>query len=245
MRPNGEIYADPAMIIAHTRSGGTFLATGLSNHPQIFCPRGEPLLRGMEWGEALGDVSDTEILDCITSAALYKIGMCKITYRQVTEKIVEYLRELGAPVLHLVRENYLRVAVSQIITGRVCSGGLDHKAHSFDVLDAPRVNIDPERVLQRCADMDQRVRGMRETLDGLRVLPLTYSQLVGGEGREAQEIKCGDGICDFLGVDRYPMPVQLRRVNRYSLGAMIENWGEVRRAVKKSQWAMFLDGEGS
>jgi len=70
----------PAALITHTRSGGSSLATCLSNHPDIFCPRGEPLLEGTEWREAFPDATSVDILECITRAHFYKVGLCKITY---------------------------------------------------------------------------------------------------------------------------------------------------------------------
>ena len=41
--------ARPAVVIASVRSGGTYLAHCLSNHPQVFCDRGESLHHDSLW----------------------------------------------------------------------------------------------------------------------------------------------------------------------------------------------------
>ena len=81
------MYSDAAVLIAHTRSGGCLLNHFLSSHPQLFWPRGEPLLPGAEWKRAFPHASDVEILSCIMRAAHYKVGGCKVTYEQMNPKI--------------------------------------------------------------------------------------------------------------------------------------------------------------
>jgi len=41
--------AKPFIILANVRTGGTFLAHCLSNHPEIHCDRGETIHHGSIW----------------------------------------------------------------------------------------------------------------------------------------------------------------------------------------------------
>jgi len=42
----------PFLILAHVRTGGTFCAHALSNHPQVYCDRGETLHHLSAWRKA-------------------------------------------------------------------------------------------------------------------------------------------------------------------------------------------------
>jgi len=247
MPPNGKIYSEAGAIITHTRSGGTFLANCLSNHPQIFCPRGEPLLRGMEWGTAFSEASAVQIIDCITSAAFYKVGMCKITYDQTSKQVFNYLSKRRAKVIHLARENLLRVAVSQAITGMVASGQLGHAAHSFESLDPPTIHMNPREVIGRCKFMWDRIRKMQNMLSAYKftVLYVSYADMVGGEGSEATAIATpiAESICDFLGVERRELYGCLKRVNKAPLSKLVENWDQVKAAVEGTVYKVYLEDE--
>ena len=57
--------ARPAVLIASVRSGGTFLAHCLSNHPQIFCDRGESLHYRSLWHTHL-TTNRAKLIYCLT-----------------------------------------------------------------------------------------------------------------------------------------------------------------------------------
>ena len=65
--------ANPAVIITLQRTGGSWLAGCLSNHPDIFCTRGEPLAKRSLWTRAAPD--DVARLDLILRQQYYKIAM--------------------------------------------------------------------------------------------------------------------------------------------------------------------------
>lgn len=240
-------YAHPALLVTHTRSGSTFLNYALSTHPRIFWARGEPLLQGMEWRTTFPCASDADILDCITRASFYKIGGCKVTYEQFGPAVMMWARRNpSVKILHLTRENLIRVAVSQIITGRVVAGKLDGTAHAFERPGVHKLAINPDDIVTRAAWQEEQIGKMRVILDwlGVHVLELTYNEIVGGVV-EASEINPGAAhkICEFLGVEDAPLRCDLRRVNYAPLSEIIDNWDEVKCAIGDTKYAKFLEGE--
>lgn len=241
-------YASPAALIAHTRSGGTFLATCLSNHPDVFCPRGEPLLEGMEWQKAFPGATAVGILKCITRAAFYKVGMCKITYEQAGGDVLRYLKEANARVVHLVRRNVVRTAVSQYITGAVVLGKLpNHIEHTDQPMRAVSITLQPVGFLARCRWLVEQQQQMASVLAGLGVpvLPVAYADMMGGEGGERQELPqwLSHYICEFLGVERRVLGAHLRRVNAHPLSVLVSNWDQVEESLRGTEFQWCLDEE--
>ena len=247
-------YASPAAIITHTRSGGTFLAACLSNHPDIFCPRGEPLLRGdapertAEWLRAFPSASAIDVLRCIGAASFYKVGMCKITYPQATEEVLAHLKEVGARIIHLTRKNVVRVAVSQYITGAVVTGALpDHTEHTGRPVDPVSIVLQPGGFIERCRWLVEQQQKMTAALAalGLPVLPLTYADMMDGEGHEGTELPqwLSHYICEFLGVERRILGSHLRRVNHYPPSTLVSNWSQLREQLELTEFQWCLDEE--
>ncbi len=240
-----QVYANPAILIAHTRSGGTFVNHCLSNHPQIYCPRGEPLLQGAEYYTAFPKAGKRQILHLVTRATHYRVGMCKVTYEQLDEVIWVYLKSRKAKVLHLVRENMPRVVVSQIITGMVASRTIEHEAHTFHALKPIKVSIPADLIIRRCNRQWADIKAMRHRLSksGLNVKHLLYRQLVGYEGQEANQIteSVAFSICDFLGVERRPLRTSLKKVNPWLMKDLLSNWSEVRKSLMNSPFKKYVD----
>lgn len=244
-----QVYARPALLITHTRSGGTMLNYGLSTHRRIFWTRGEPLLQQMEWGKAFPDATDLGILDCITRASFYTVAGCKITYEQMTPAIWDWVQRKrpNIKILHLVRENLIRVAISQMITGLAVSQQLKgHRAHSFDVLGAVRITVCPDTIIGRAVRQGRAIENVRKRIAQIdpQCLELTYKEITGGQ-IEADHIPAdvGSKICEFLGVRYETLSCDLRRVNRAPLSEIIENWPEFKRAVEATKFKHFLEEE--
>lgn len=239
--------AQPAIVIAHTRSGGCWLMHCLSSHPDISCPRGEPLLPASNYRRAFPKATDTDILTCVGNPEQYRIGIAKVTYNQLTPGIEKWIDDHKAPVIHLTRRNIVRVVVSQMITGMAVTNRVDHVAHSFKRPDPVCVHLSPNRVLHLCKRMVNRKVAMMKKLGKYQALHVDYAEMVGGEGNQAAEMDpvIGADICDHLGIQRKVMTAQLKRVNGYPLHRIIKNWAELQYAVKHSKFAWCLDDEGN
>jgi hypothetical protein len=71
----------PAVVLALPRSGTTFLCHALSNHPEIFCPRDEPIHpRGWSYRYFNSMLTAVDVLKFIHNQAFYSVNMCKVMY---------------------------------------------------------------------------------------------------------------------------------------------------------------------
>lgn len=234
------MYSRPAIILTAPRSGGTFLASCLSNHPDIFCARGEPLLDGMPWKASLPGATDTQILMCIISQFGYKTGMCKVTYDQLSPDVQHLTRVIRAKVVHLVRSNVIRCCLSQLMTGTSAT-----YAHGTGQMNSDAIAIDAVEFVKRCRQHVMWQSCMQDWIDrsGLESIVVTYDELVGGEGRNVDQMtgQASNMICGFLGVD-YPVVLRthLRKVNPVKMRSMVLNWEELRSALAKTEFSEMI-----
>jgi hypothetical protein len=236
----------PAIIAAGLRTGGTFLSHALSNHPQIFCDRGEPLHRHSPWCELR--VGHGHILRGLLTQEGYSASLCKLQYDQLYyEHVREVLLDMRARVIHLTRENKLRQAVSLMINNLARKGQVQHPQHSTEPVPLLRLSLDPDAVLDWCRDLEEQDRLAAKWLGdtGLPLLHVTYADLVGYEGREAREVppETARKLCKFLGVRPQRLAAELRRVNAYPLPLILGNWDRVRAVIEESEFEYCLGDE--
>jgi len=233
--------ARPAVIVASIRSGGTFLAHCLSNHPQIFCDRGESLHHTSLWHSHL-TTNRAKVLFCLTHMHGYQVSMVKLLYQQAfLVEVWDYIREL--PIIWLRRQNTIRQAVSVILNQMARAGKIEHPQHTFGRVESVCVNLRPERVLKSARGLLERDRKAKERFEGLNPLALTYEEIVGSGSTLADGV--ARRICEFLSVRSpdCPLSCDLTRINPRPLAEMIRNWDEVRAAIKASEFAACLGGE--
>lgn len=241
--------AAPAVIIAAIRSGGTFLAHCLSNHPQIFCARGEPLHHLSEWVRALRP-DRRKLLAALLNQTGYHVSMVKLTYPQAFHPdIWPWLEKRRPLVIWLRRENYIRQAVSVLVNRSARAGAINRAQHTFVQARPLRLELEPERILAKARELrvlDSQARGR---LSGIRhMLPVTYADVIGGEcAVEAEFLPMGTTvqICAFLDVRIEPLRCDLKKVNPYPLRELLSNWPIARSAIGRSEFGHCLDDEES
>lgn len=237
------IKARKFVILAEARSGGTFLATCLSNHPRVFCTRGEPLHHGSHWRAAAPD--EIERIKLITNQQHYDIAGCKLMRNHFERApILAWLRRVQPLVIYLRREYYVSQALS-IAANEVHRKNrkLGIPTHVYERWDPEAIEIDPARVLffltrllQNYGLIGDKSKSHWVLLRSgrFKVLNLTYEQITQG-GREVDGIT-GDlagMICDFLGVERRDLPGGgLRQVHHKPWDQYVSNWAEVWRAIE-------------
>jgi len=237
----------PAVILAHARSGSTFLAHCLDSHPDVFCLKTEPLHNAQPLRHRFPGASSEAILEALLFQPHYTAACAKIIYpHQTSDALLQTLRGWETRVILLTREDLLRTAVSWAFTSMRESGGLDRPVHSRSVEKPVRVRVDPWVVLGYAQLVRDATRFIVTALDWyhFQVLELSYEEVFGGEHGEIRELPTDVNrqICKFLGVDaRYRMRSQLRKINRYPLKEQIENWGEFSAALKNTFLAPYLE----
>ena len=223
----------PAVIIAGPRTGGTFLAHGLSNHPDVYCERQEVLHLGSSYRMIEAGLSSLDILKIVWGQSGYLVSACKLQYSQAGYGgIWEHILERGARIIHLCRRNKLRQAVSLIINQMARDGAIPfHPQHARETPSRIAVTIDARR-LQATAERlikDQTVWTSRLLESGLPVLRLSYRAVIGEGVISAKAVApaTAERICEFLGVVPHALPVNLKRINPWPLDKMIANWNDI------------------
>lgn len=236
----------PAVIVASWRCGGTFLSECLSNHPDIFCVRGEPMHRHNIWRQSMATPED--VLRCVFEQRHYQVTMCKLTYTQAFHAGVwPVLTRMRPRVIWLYRENVLRQAISLIKVKLHRKGRMATPVHSTEDCPLETLAVEPRVVVEHARSLAAANEDARQRLAGWELLELTYSQVVGGENGMAERLSPVQArrICKFLDVPYKPMAAGLRRVNPYPLSALLGNWPEVAAAVRETELARFLDEEAA
>jgi hypothetical protein len=237
----------PAVIIANVRSGGTFLSHYLSNHPDIFCDRGESLHHLSIWHTCL-TADRVKLLHCLTHQAGWRVSMCKLVYGQAFQpEVWAYLVRTQPHVIHLTRRNVIRQAVSALINRSVRSGqhAAIHPAHTVEDVPGIQIELTPDSILQLARGLVIQDQQAAKSLAGFpNVHPLDYASL-GGEGTTVARmpIATGRAICSFLGVPYHAMSCDLKRVNPQPLSEILVNWMDVLPAIQASEFAEFLKDE--
>ena len=228
--------ARPAVIVAAVRSGGTFLAHCLSNHPDIFCDRGESLHHTSLWHTHL-TADRGKLLYCLTHMQGYRVSMCKLTYQQAFAEW-DYIRRLRL-VIWLRREDTIRQAVSLILNDQARRGRIERPQHTFGRVEPVRVEVGAERLLCVARELMERDKQAKERLGKLYPLALTYEEVVGSASTLADG--ANRQICKFLGVRYVALGCDLTRINAQPLAGMITNWEAVRGAIEGSEFAHCLE----
>lgn len=239
--------ATGAVIVAAIRSGGTFLSHCLSNHPQVFCPRGEPLHHKSEWVQALKP-DRRALLAALLNQTGYTVSMVKLTYAQALhEHIWPWLDAQQPKVIWLRRGNTIRQAVSVLINRMARAGQLKRPQHTLKEMGPVRVTFEPDVILRWARRLKEDDRRVGKRLNRMRNLyTMSYADVVGGEHMSAEELPTWTRmkLAVFLGVaSDVPLGCDLKRVNPYPLREMLGNWKAVEKVVRASEFAACLEDE--
>lgn len=233
----------PAVIIAGPRTGGTFLAHGLSNHPDVYCERQEVMHIKSSYRTPVVTLSAEDILNVIWGQTGYLVAACKLQYAQAGYPGAwDLMLERGARIIHLRRKNRLRQAVSVLINRMVRDASLPmHPQHSRQSPKRIAVTLRAENLLATARKLIKQEEWWTERIGGadLPALNLTYAEIVGEGQISAVQIvpKTVRDICAFLEIMPKPMPVGLKRVNPWPLNEMIANWADIEGILNEPEFA--------
>jgi len=221
----------PAIIVADVRAGGHLLTCALSNHPQIFCVREEPLHRKSVWRLVPLKV----VLAVILQQRYYEVSMCKLTASHILrpaiwKQVVDYKPSLR--VLYLERENLMEQVASDVINNMHLEGHPTHTMHTMHTFEQPAlppVTLKPKDILASSKGILQRRVEVRRRLKSskLPVLYLTYEELTAGAEVSCLPKKVTDKICTFLEVDCSPLCTNMRKVHSKPYSEFVSNWDEI------------------
>lgn len=239
-----------AVILTTQRTGSTFLVECLASHPDIECASeiliGEPdaprpQYRGQfkqlaKVGRILasGAWRPARRMESFYEGGRARVRAFKVMYNQLAHPIaLGYLRDSrDIRVLHLSRENLLKVQVSRILMGKRA------RVQATSRVDAVRTRVDPQKAIAAMRAARERYRHFESVFRDHPRLALSYESLFDG-----QRLHAGTAgrICDFLGVAPHPMQSRLVKLNPEMLREMVTNYEELAAAVARTEFAELLE----
>lgn len=223
-----------ALLIAGNRVGGTFLNIALSNHPQIFCARGEPFHRQSPWRAAVPE--ETIRIKLLWGQLGYAVSMFKINEVYVRGNLRSAIeKNPDLRILSLDRENSLEQAVSTELNRMHRKGALkSHPTHSFSEVNPESVTLNVESIVKEYGRTIGAKNRVKQTLRGLKnpILYLTYEQITDGEEVSQIPEKVSWEICEFLGVEPVCLKSHLRKIHKHPYEEIVTNWHEILEAVR-------------
>ena len=238
----GIVDPQPAVIISQARSGSSFLTERLSNHPDIFCSRGEPMHTRSVWANFVS----VDLLRCLLHQQFYAVSMCELTRRQAFGAFWDYLTLIQPKAILLSRENVVRQVAEIMLAELNKRGKIQQPRHTMVSSPRVQVRLASDVLLKRARSYARATVVAHERCQVFsRLLEITYADIVGGERIDAGSIAqpTSGRICSFLGVPPLTMTGRSRAINPYSLREILLNWDEVQKAVAQSELAYCLEDE--
>lgn len=238
------------------RCGSTVVSSLLEQHPRIHWADElyEPIFgqwrmnnAGVETvGEMPADAID--ILRKSSRQALHRAyGFEMKPYhfrliRYAQEDFLRYLEDMGfTHYIILDRKNRLRKIISSIVAHQNSSyhhGKSKVRLKSVYVNpDKVDIDFDSKSLLDYLRDYDKQFSELELALQSKRLLKLTYEDDI----QENPEIAYSR-ICEFMGVERKHVSVNLSKTNPFPVRDMIENIGEVEQVLNDTAFEWMLNG---
>lgn len=236
------------VVVAGTRTGGTFLCACLDSHPPIACWRSEPLHPQSTWMSSFGQYDESvawKVAYILWERDGYQATGFKVTYEQykflTAYRATDELYTVKA--IHLMRSVVDSVLSREIAHRR--SSDPTYRHHTVGSVPLKPISLTPNDFAQACkVALDARTDMRRQLAHNFNgnVIELWCEYMIGDNGY-MQSAKA-DKVCGFLGVDKVPLYSPTRSVNnRYGRQALVHNWNAVSRTLKACKIPETIDEE--
>ena len=241
--------ASPFIILAHVRTGGTFCAHALSNHPQIFCDRGETFHHNSMWRKHV-DMKPGRLCHFLWNQTGYQASGFRLIYRQAFhERVWPVIKDYAPKIIHLQRHSLIRQALSNGYQQWVRAGkGEYFPVHSFQEAMPPKQTLPIKRALYHVCKIQKEHKIAKQRMmryKGL-VLDVWYEDMVDhtGGSASAMEGAVAREICEFLKVrNLLTLPVDLKRDFPVPTPEMFANWDEIEKMLRKEGFGQEVEQE--
>lgn len=245
------------IIIAHPRSGSTWLVDMLNSHPEIiscselffaYAVKDKPTWSGEKdillkqaylrkskgIFKRLRPFSCFRYLDYVYSYkdSVNAIGF-KLIYGQLlrSPETLVYLLNNKVHVVHLIRRNILDLILSWD------ASRLRKVMHSFDNVGQVQVDLNTSHLLDRLRWVDRKIRFAKKLFShsGLPYIEVEYEALL-------SKYSTFDDLLEFLGIEggKQKLETPLKKLSRGSHKEIIANFEEVRSVLKGTKYYDFL-----
>lgn len=136
-------------------------------------------------------------------------------------------------IIHLRRENLLRVHISRMIA-RKTRQWISRGEETID-LDTKKVNVDIDKFLADVNTTNTHIRETRATFRDHPIVEVSYEELVRERGKTLNR------ILTFLGVENVTLSSELKRQNQEKIEDLVLNYEEVRSRLAGTKYAFMLE----
>jgi hypothetical protein len=224
------------IIYGQGRSGSSVLLDLIGSHPDVYCESeifnekvAARLLRPWDYLQARAALSPKPAYGC-------KMKIYQMTDDQGIEDPRGFLQELhseGWKVVHLVREDLFRKALS-LVVAETRGQFLDRSSGGTGV---DSISIDPERLVEAMRERRSADIAEQAALEGIPCVKVTYEgDLL--EGTKHQEVS--DRVLKYLGLESAPVQTRYVKTSRGSIGKYVANYPEVCAHVRGTEFASYL-----
>jgi len=210
------------VIIARSRTGSNLLASLLNAHPDVT----------VHW-EVFQKVENTtckHIYDKMVqnSRGCMQMGFKLFYYHPIGSDDKSIWDMLGAnrkiKIIHLTRNNLLRVHISRLIAGRTN----EWLAESQSKLRSPgkAVHVDVTRMLSDFCQTRAHINDVQQRFRNHELFDVTYEELT------TRQQSVVDAVFNFLRVPALKVQSRLMRQNPEPISALVSNYAEVKQALE-------------
>ncbi|KAH7846738.1 hypothetical protein Vadar_017587 [Vaccinium darrowii] len=239
-------------ILTMQRSGSGWFETLLNSHMNVSC-NGEIFNkeRSKNASTIINTLDKVYNLDLFTSASKNECSaavgfkwMLNQGLMQYHEEIVQYFNRRGVSAIFLFRRNLLRRMISLLANSydkeaKLLNG--THKSHVHSSYEAqilakymPKVNV--TIVIHNLKEAEEKTTKALEYFKSTRHIVLYYEDIV------RNRTKLVD-VQEFLRLPYRELTSGQFKIHRGPLSKQIENWGDVEKAVKGTQYESFLNDD--
>jgi len=244
----GGHYIIKFIILTTQRTGSTVFWRYLDTHPSISA-HGEMFLKSLKRPDSYAtyrkksfrnhcmhyvsrrQLTEEYMSQFFKSTSEIKAIGFKLMYSQLFPCLEDYLHRKNVHVIHLIRKNVLKIIVSRETAKK---RNLYH-ATPEENIPAVKVYLHPKTLRQDIIRILSEVSHFRERFARYAYLEAYYEDFV------SSRVEVSRKIFDFLQVPFIEnLDVPLRKINPDSLELLIENYEEIERELRFSQFAEYL-----
>lgn len=244
-----------AILLTSQRTGSTFLVQCLNSHPQIRCygeiligalcsrkdvpgvfKRSRLSMRAWQYAKS-GAWNPARMLNDFYARHEASVMIFKAMYSHLADPRTRsyFSRHTEIRVVHLRRDNLLKQYVSRVLApkkfGRESWG-------TTQPLPLMSTTISPARAVAEMRKMQDIARSCEGLFSHHPKIELTYETLIEGQSLSGQ---AAAAIVDLLEVEPAPMNGQAVKGGPDSLELIVENYDELARALRGTEFERFLD----
>lgn len=225
------------VIITRSRTGSNLLVSYLNSHEQINCQG--------ELYSQLGDRTSQAIwLSCFKKLPkrIKAVGF-KLFYYHPNDSSDTYVwdqiqSDKNIKIIHLTRDNLLRVLVSRQIASKLNYWSNKGQGNEPSLKDK-RISLSFEECLEDFKSTKEYELSIEQRFPGHKVYNLQYEQLI------ANPQVAMNGVLDFIGLRSTRVKSSFKKQNPENLDQVIENFEKLSEQLRNSEWAYLLDLQDS